>query len=85
MNSPTLTRLELDEHLAKGIPALSKAAGIISCHEKFKANINLTHPSYQKNKEWHKDDKDLANRWLHSDVINMGFFFNYNHKVTVTL
>ncbi len=28
MNSSTLTRLELDEHLAKGIPALSEAAGL---------------------------------------------------------
>ncbi len=74
MNSPTLTQLEIDEHLAKGIPALSEAVGRrnINANDSI-SNVDLNLRLWPNN--WWRMTGNLKNKWLHSDIKDAAFFY----------
>jgi len=72
MNSSSISRTTLDEHLAKGIPALSNAAGRVAVSLN---GINDENMANLKNNGWGRTSGTLSNRWLHSDLKDMAYFY----------
>jgi len=70
MNSSSISRATLDEHLAKGIPALSQSAGLTAVG--FGNDINM---AYFRTNGWGRNHDDLKQRWLHSDLKDMAYFY----------
>ena len=66
-------RATLDEHLAKGIPALSQAAGRVAVG--LGNDINM---AYFRTNGWGRTSGTLSNRWLHSDLKDMAYFYVEN-------
>jgi len=63
-------RATLEEHLAKGIPALSQAAGSVAVG--LGKDINMAN---LKNNGWGRTSGTLSNRWLHSDLKDMAYLY----------
>ncbi len=75
MNTNEISRIQIDEHLAKGIPALSFAIGAIPLGDFVVKNIDMNniHP----NNWWRNNENDLDCRWLHSDVKDIAYYYIY--------
>ena len=77
ITNATATRLETDEHLALGIPALSPAAG--------RTNLSqIDIPSHNMNEYVDPDEwpvvgrnPELQGKWLHSDLKSVAFLFTH--------
>jgi hypothetical protein len=65
-------RATLEEHLAKGIPALSQAAGRVAIGLGKDNEINMAN---LKNNGWGRTSGTLSNRWLHSDLKDMAYLY----------
>ncbi len=78
MNTNVISRLHLDENLAKGIPALSPATGreSLNGHIVEKYNLNAGLFNNQLN-SWWRTDGNLKNKWLHSDIKDAAYYFVY--------
>ena len=74
-----MSRFETDCHLAQGIPALSCAAGITDLSDIGILSIDINSTAYRPNGWPAGRDPPLANRWLHSDIKDVAYF--YTHKV----
>lgn len=74
------TRLETDFHLAQGIPALSPPTGRTCFEERIMPSYNMNSAEYMA-ANWPTAGRnaELQNRWLHSDVKNMAYF--YTHRL----
>lgn len=76
INNATATRLETDQHLALGIPALSPATGRTS----FSAGLLLSYDmSSYKQSNWPTQghSSELEDRWLHSDIKDVAYLYVY--------
>ncbi len=78
MNVNVISRLHLDEHLAKGIPALSPATGRIVFRESNGNDSNLDADESYRPNGWWRTSGDLKNRWLHSDIKDVAFYYVYS-------
>lgn len=79
MNTNRIHKTIIDEHLAKGIPALSRSTGqirLINNHSI--TSLDLNGKSSPPNGWWRPADDDFSNRWLHSDIKNVAYFFIYD-------
>ncbi len=77
MNTNVISRIMLDEHLAKGIPALSPAVGAIRLGILIPArevdlNVNVIYPH-----GWWRTNGELEKRWLHSDIKDAAYHYIY--------
>ena len=74
------TRHETDFHLAQGIPALSPPTGRTCFEERIMPSYNMNSAEYMA-ANWPTAGRnaELQNRWLHSDVKNMAYF--YTHRL----
>lgn len=73
-----------NEILAKGIPALSPAAGKTAIAPDNIVNFNMNAAFKPDNGAWGRDDSHMhKKRWLHNDMQNMAYF--YTHKLFKTL
>ena len=80
MFSSNITFADRNEILAKGIPALSPAAGKTSMAPSVIVNFNMNTTFKPDNGAWGRDDSDMyKKRWRHNDMQNMAFF--YTHKL----
>ena len=72
------TRLETDFHLAQGIPALSPPTGRTCFEERIMPSFNMNSTAFMS-ASWPTAgrNEELQNRWLHSDVKNMAYFFTH--------
>ncbi len=77
MNTNVITRATLDEHLAKGIPALSAAAGRGACDFDEGHEYDLSNSRFRPNEWWRTGNDDLDKKWLHSDVKDAAYFYIY--------
>lgn len=77
MNTNSISRIVIDEHLAKGIPALSRAVGLTPLNDDSNRNINMDTPFMKPNGDWHTEGKNLDNRWWHADIKDTVFFYVY--------
>lgn len=73
-NSISLTMR--NEILAKGMPALSGAAGAISVMGPFENN-NMNSESYRNGWPRLVSEEPYGQRWKHSDLKNVAYFFTY--------
>ena len=80
ITNATATRLEIDMHLALGIPALSPATGSTN----FAAGDDEIIPStdlemYRDPSSWPTQGRnpELQNKWLHSDIKDIAYLFTY--------
>jgi pimeloyl-ACP methyl ester carboxylesterase len=74
MNS-NASRLEIDAHLTQGIPALSPATGSINL---FDFNIQSYDMDSFKSNIWPRGEThNFADRFLHSDISKIAYFFLY--------
>jgi hypothetical protein len=68
----------INQLLARGIPALSQATGGRSVNTKIEGrNFDMQvsfRPAIWPNSS---NDNDFANRWLHSDVKNVAYYYTY--------
>jgi hypothetical protein len=79
MNTNRIHKTIIDEHLAKGIPALSRSTGqirLINNHSI--TSFDLNDDSAHLNGWWRPNDKTFKNRWMHSDIKNVAYFFIYD-------
>jgi len=69
-----------NELLAKGIPALSPAAGKTFLSPLTSSrNFNMNTDFKPEGGLWGRNHKDYGKRWLHSDMKDMAYF--YTHKL----
>lgn len=73
-NSISLTMR--NEILAKGMPALSGAAGAISVMGPFENN-NMNSEAYRNGWPRLVSEEPYGQRWKHSDLKNVAYFFTY--------
>jgi len=79
MFSSNITFAARNEILAKGLPALSPAAGKTAIFAENRA-FNMNTVFKPDNGAWGRDDSHMyKKRWLHNDMENMAFF--YTHKL----
>jgi hypothetical protein len=78
MNSPNLSRLQINSLLAQGIPTLTPAVGNSSLSDTFDESrrANLDGSSFKPN-EWPNRGRDWNTRWLHSDMKDVAYYFNF--------
>jgi len=68
------TRLETDFHLAQGIPALSPPTGRTNLDDYGVQSFDMNSADYMAN-TWPRSTGELGNRFLHSDIKNVAYFF----------
>ena len=85
MFSSNISGTERNEIIAKGIPALSPAAGKMALPPLTSSrNFNMNAAFKPENGAWGRNDSHMyKKRWLHSDMESMAFF--YTHKMFKTL
>lgn len=80
MNSTNINLLVRGAHLAQGIPALTAAAGATDLTNVFDQennfNLDLDNPGIEFPNGWPMRST-YPNRWLHSDIKNISYFFNH--------
>ncbi len=80
MFSPTITKANQDMILAKAIPVLSGPTGSraisfppsVTEKRDFDMNTEFERPS-----GWPRSDGDYGTRWLHNDIKNVAYFYNF--------
>ncbi len=86
INTNIISRYHLDQNLAMGIPSLSPAAGSIAVFLDDNSrdfNLNIRTDDTYPNGWWRRGDGDLDKRWLHSDIKDAAFYFNYKVFETI--
>lgn len=80
MDSPAISRLQLDEHLAKVIPALSPAVGNTNLGIPTLVEIDLNNNANHEypNGWWRTDNRTYATRWMHSDIKDAAYYFVFS-------
>lgn len=80
MNSTNITLLVRGAHLALGIPALVAATGVTDLSaildQENSFNLDLTNPGIEHPNGW-PSKSNYPNRWLHSDMKDVSYFFNF--------
>ena len=80
MNSTNIPLLVRGAHLAKGIPALTPAAGATqfggSLMEQRMINLNDSNDGISRPNGWPLRSS-YPDRWLHSDMKDVSYFFNF--------
>ncbi len=80
MNSTNITLLVRGAHLALGIPALVAATGVTDLSDildqENSFNLDLTNPGIEHPNGW-PSKSSYPNRWLHSDIKDVSYFFNF--------
>ena len=80
MNSTNIPLLVRGAHLAKGIPALTSAAGATqfggSLMEQRMINLNDSNDGIPRPNGW-PSRSSYPDRWLHSDMKDVSYFFNF--------
>ena len=80
MNSTNISLLVRGAHLAKGIPALTSAAGAMqfggSLMEQRMINLNDPNDGISRPNGW-PSRSSYPDRWLHSDMKDVSYFFNF--------
>ena len=80
MNSTDISLLVRGAHLALGIPALVAATGVtdlsIILDQESNFNLDLTNSGIAHPNGW-PSKSSYPNRWLHSDMKNVSYFFNF--------
>ncbi len=72
------TRLEIDAHLALGIPALSPPTGRTRFSPHIMPSYDLNTVDFMKNDWPRPKNTPLGNRFLHSDIKNVAYFYVYS-------
>jgi len=78
MFSSSITPEDRNEILAKGLPALSPAAGKTAIFAENRA-FNMNSAFKPDADAWGRSGEPYQKRWLHNDMENMAFF--YTHKL----
>ena len=73
---PYLTKDETDELLAEAIPAISTAAGNTQVTPSTKPNFSFNISTLKENGWIYRND-ELEENWLHEDLIDMAYLYNY--------
>ncbi|MBQ6327614.1 MAG: alpha/beta hydrolase, partial [Kiritimatiellae bacterium] len=80
MNSANINLLVRGAHLALGIPALVAATGVTDLSDildqENSFNLDLANPGIEHPNGW-PGRSSYPNRWLHSDVKDVSYFFNF--------
>ena len=80
MNSTNISLLVRGAHLAQGIPALTPATGVTDLSTKLDRenifNLNIGNSDVGHPNGWPSRSK-YPNRWLHSDMKDVSYFFNF--------
>ena len=80
MNSTNISLLVRGAHLALGIPALTSATGVTDLSDildrENSYNLDLTNPGIGHPNGW-PSKSSYPNRWLHSDMKDVSYFFNF--------
>ena len=80
MNSTNISLLVRGAHLALGIPALVAATGAtdlsVILDQESNFNLDLTNPGIAHPNGW-PSKSGYPNRWLHSDMKDVSYFFNF--------
>ena len=81
--NPSQSRLEIDSHLAQGIPALSPPTGRTRFRDDLIQSIDMNTLAFKPN-GWPRPpaavgSDDLGDNWLHSDIKDVAYY--YTHKV----
>jgi hypothetical protein len=80
MNSTNISLLVRGAHLALGIPALTAATGAtdlsVTLDQENSFNLDLTSSDIEHPNGW-PSKTSYPNRWLHSDIKDVSFFFNF--------
>lgn len=72
-----ITNPDLNEILAKGIPALSPAAGLTNLSTTL-SNLDMNSKAEDNRPNgWGRNGDPYLTRWLHSDLKNMAYFYTY--------
>lgn len=88
MNSPSLSRLQADAHLAQGVPALAPATGLSNLRAllpegyRFDLNINDASLGIARPNGW-PSGRTYGTQWTHSDLKNVAYFYNYKFYIKV--
>jgi hypothetical protein len=79
LQSSNITINDRNQLLALGIPALSGPVGsrILGSPEKPLIMENLNMNSLVSPNNWGRNHADYGTGWLHTDIVNMAFFYNY--------
>ena len=80
MNSPELSQLQIDSMLAQGIPTITPAGGNQELEAAFvtqNRKRNLDSMAFKPN-GWPNRGRDWKTRWLHSDMKDVAYFYNYS-------
>ena len=81
MNATNISLLVRGAHLAQGIPALTPAAGIVPFGGNpmmdFMVNVNENNSSGVERPNGWPSKPSYPNRWLHSDMKDVSYFFNF--------
>ena len=64
--------------LAQGIPTITPAVGNTALPDTFDENrrVNLNESSFKPN-EWPNRGREWQTRWLHSDMKDVAYYYNY--------
>jgi hypothetical protein len=80
MNATNISLLVRGAHLALGIPALTAATGATdlsaTLDQENSFNLDLTSSDIEHPNGW-PSKTSYPNRWLHSDIKDVSFFFNF--------
>ena len=78
LNSSYLSRRRINSMLALGIPTLTPAVGNTALLDTFDENrrSNLDDTSFKPN-EWPDRGRGWNTRWLHSDMKDVAYYFNF--------
>ena len=81
MNSPNINQLVRGAHLALGIPALTPSAGVVSFGGNpmldSMINVNANNSTGIERPNGWPSKSFYPNRWLHSDMKDVSYFFNF--------
>ena len=80
MNATNISLLVRGAHLAQGIPALTAATGATdlsaTLDQENSFNLDLTNSDIEYPNGW-QSKPSYPNRWLHSDIKDVSYFFNF--------
>ncbi len=76
MHNPNATQDDIWYALAKHIPAISSPVGGVSVGTVVSGNYDLNSSGYRSN-DWGRNHRFHGDKWLHSDMKDMAFFYVY--------
>jgi hypothetical protein len=77
MNTSNMTAAVLNEHLAKGVPALSPATGRTSIVPDDVENFDMNTSGKPDGGAWGRSGVPYYQRWLHNDMREMAYFYTH--------